>query len=345
MRNYKLQILILTLMMLNMLPDARAANGDKRVEKIRIAVMDLRAEGVSAKTSRAVTNMLRTNLINLNKFRVVERSQMDQIMKEQGFQQTGCTDQDCAVQVGKVLSARKMLIGEISSIGNSLLMTIRIVDVERAEAEFAEMERSPDENHLDAAVTALTGKLSNRIFGSSGERQKDDNQKGSSFFSSYPKNVPAGLAASFVYFTPTKTPFKNYYDSLSGVGFDYYYKLGYYVSAVGGLNYVQADDPTGDVSVSLNSYSIGARLGYPLFGFVYPYIGAVGRITWFSERGADESVYFTGYGGDGFAGCAFIVWRTLSLWADYSMSMVTLNDEGKSDISGTVIRGGMMYEF
>ncbi len=130
MRNTHMLIFTLSLMIITTLPDARAANEEKHAERVRIAVMDLRAEGVSAKTSRVVTNMLRTNLINLKKFTIVERSQMDLILKEQGFQQTGCTDQDCAVQIGKVLSVRKILIGELSSIGSSLMMTIRIVDVE-----------------------------------------------------------------------------------------------------------------------------------------------------------------------------------------------------------------------
>jgi hypothetical protein len=147
-------------------------------EKMRIAVMDLKGEGIQSNTTRVVTNMLRTSLINLKKFTIIERSQMDQIMKEQGFQKTGCTDQDCAVQIGKVLSARKMLIGELSSIGSSLIITVRIVDVERAEAEFAEMEKAQDVNQLDTAVTRLTDKLAVRIYGKdSGKPDEEEREK------------------------------------------------------------------------------------------------------------------------------------------------------------------------
>ena len=77
-------------------------------EKMRIVVMSLKADGVADRTARTVTNMLRTEFINIGRFTVVERAQMDAILKEQGLQQTGCTDQECAVQIGKLMSAKTL---------------------------------------------------------------------------------------------------------------------------------------------------------------------------------------------------------------------------------------------
>ena len=85
-------------------------------DSIRIAVMDLKADGVPEKIARTVSNMIRTELINTGNFSVVDRTQMDQILKEQGFQKTGCTDQKCAVQLGRLMSARKMVVGEYMSL-------------------------------------------------------------------------------------------------------------------------------------------------------------------------------------------------------------------------------------
>jgi TRAP-type transport system periplasmic protein len=132
-------------------------------EKMRIAVLDLKSEGVSAKTTKVVSNMLRTDLINIGSFTVVERNQMDNILKEQGFQQTGCTDQECAVQLGRLMSAKKILVGELSALGDEFIISIRIVDVEKGIAEFAAREKSDSINKLDQAITALTEKLSNSI--------------------------------------------------------------------------------------------------------------------------------------------------------------------------------------
>ncbi len=132
-------------------------------EKMRIAILDLKPEDISIKTSKVVSNMLRTELINIGSFTVIERSQMDKLLKEQGFQQTGCTDQECAVQLGRLMSAKKILIGEIGTLGNEIIISVRIVDVEKGIAEYAAMEKSHSVNQLDQAVIALTEKLSNRI--------------------------------------------------------------------------------------------------------------------------------------------------------------------------------------
>lgn len=111
-------------------------------EKLRVAVMDLKAEGISERTARTVSNMLRTEFVNIGKFTVIERNQMNAILVEQGFQQTGCTDASCAVQIGKLMSARKILVGEVSPMGKSIIMTVRIVDVEKGVSEYAARGKS-----------------------------------------------------------------------------------------------------------------------------------------------------------------------------------------------------------
>ncbi len=132
-------------------------------EKMRIAVLDLTADGVPSRTARTVSDMLRSDLVNAGKFIVIERTQMEAILKEQGFQQSGCTDQECAVQIGKVMSARKMLIGTVSLLGTAFILNVRIVDVENAVVEFAAKEKAESETVLDVAVEGITRKLMERI--------------------------------------------------------------------------------------------------------------------------------------------------------------------------------------
>ena len=134
-------------------------------EKMRIAILDLKADGVSKRTARAISNMIRNEFINIGKFTVIERAQMDSILKEQGLQQTGCTDSACAVQLGKLMSTRKILIGEVMPIGKSILITVRIIDVEKGVSEFAAKEKAPTEDQLDVAASKITSKLASRIRG------------------------------------------------------------------------------------------------------------------------------------------------------------------------------------
>lgn len=71
-------------------------------EKMQVAVLDLQPKGISKILAGAASDIIRSEMIKTGLFTVVERGQMNEIFKEQGFQMTGCTDQACAVQVGKV---------------------------------------------------------------------------------------------------------------------------------------------------------------------------------------------------------------------------------------------------
>ena len=56
------------------------------------------------------------------------------ILKEQKFQQSGCTDQQCAAQIGKMLNADQMLLANViyDKEGKYASTTLRLVDVENA---------------------------------------------------------------------------------------------------------------------------------------------------------------------------------------------------------------------
>jgi len=143
-----------------------AASGAK--DKMRTAVLDLQAKGVPKITAEAVTNLLRSDFVDSGDFTVVERSQMGEILKEQGFQQTGCTDSSCAVKVGKLLSAQKILIGEVTRLGNNIFITVRIVDIEKGVAEYSAREKAESTEVIDEAVRKLSIRLIGRITGKSG---------------------------------------------------------------------------------------------------------------------------------------------------------------------------------
>jgi hypothetical protein len=103
-----------------------------------IAVMDLEAVGATPAQASAMTDRLREELLNTGRYTLVERSQMKQILDEQAFQQSGCTTNECAVQVGKVLGVRKLVTGKITNVGtDQWLLSAQIVDVESGETERA----------------------------------------------------------------------------------------------------------------------------------------------------------------------------------------------------------------
>lgn len=98
-----------------------------------VAVAQLDALGISSAESRALTDRLRFELHSSGNFQVIERALMDEILKEQGFQQTGCVSDECVVEVGKLLGAESMVGGSISKVGSTYSVSIRTISVETGE--------------------------------------------------------------------------------------------------------------------------------------------------------------------------------------------------------------------
>ena len=94
-----------------------------------IAVLDLEARGISAVETASLTDRLRSEMVKTGRITVVERGQMQQILQEQDFQLTGCTTEECAVEIGQLLGVTKMLAGSIGKVGSTFSIDLRTIDV------------------------------------------------------------------------------------------------------------------------------------------------------------------------------------------------------------------------
>jgi len=100
-----------------------------------LAVHDFEGKGVSEVEASALTDRLRTEIINMGQVSVVERAEMDEVLREQGYQQTGCFTSECMVEVGKLIGAEKIVSGSISKVGNTFSVNARLINVETGEIE------------------------------------------------------------------------------------------------------------------------------------------------------------------------------------------------------------------
>lgn len=95
----------------------------------QIAVADFDGNAISQSDLDGLSNRLRIELVKSNQFAVLERSRMTEVLSEQGFQQTGCTNAECAVQIGQLLNVHAMIIGSIDKVSSVFSVNIRMVDV------------------------------------------------------------------------------------------------------------------------------------------------------------------------------------------------------------------------
>ncbi len=103
-------------------------------EKPTLAVLEFDGFGLSDPEIQTLTNRLRSNLTQLGVYRIIERGLMLQILQEQDFQMTGCTSDECAVEVGQLLGAQFMLAGSLGRVGSTWTVDMRIIDVETGAA-------------------------------------------------------------------------------------------------------------------------------------------------------------------------------------------------------------------
>lgn len=99
-----------------------------------LAISPLQAKKVDPDEVDLISDALSGELQNSGAFRVMERSQMDRILKEQGLQTSGvCDGNECAVEVGKVLGIDRIVVGSVGKIGSLFIINVRMVDVTSGE--------------------------------------------------------------------------------------------------------------------------------------------------------------------------------------------------------------------
>ena len=99
------------------------------------AVLDFEARGINEREAKTLTDRFSSALGKTNKVILVQRTMMKEILEEQGFQQSGCTSDECAVEVGALLGCQYMISGAIGQIGNSYTIDVKNVSVESGATE------------------------------------------------------------------------------------------------------------------------------------------------------------------------------------------------------------------
>ncbi len=99
----------------------------------QIAVLDFIGKNVNTDEASALSDRLGIEMYRTGKFRVIEREKIDEILEEQGFQLSGCTSTDCAIQIGKLAQVERVVAGSISRVGAVFSIAARIIDVESGE--------------------------------------------------------------------------------------------------------------------------------------------------------------------------------------------------------------------
>jgi hypothetical protein len=101
--------------------------------KLAVSILDFTGEDVSDKLLRACYQKLETSLIESNQYTVIAKNQREEILKEMKFQNSGVCDEECAVEIGQLVGAEYLMLGDIIGFADLYQINIKIVNIEKGD--------------------------------------------------------------------------------------------------------------------------------------------------------------------------------------------------------------------
>jgi TolB-like protein len=127
--------------------------------KQRVAVMEFRAINVAGALSAATVETLRSALIQLQRITVIERAQIEAVLREQRFNQSGLVEGASAVALGRLLGANAIVVGSVTRFGDTYLINARALDATTGEALTASQVSTVREDEIPGLLQQVARTL------------------------------------------------------------------------------------------------------------------------------------------------------------------------------------------
>lgn len=135
-----------------------AASSLSASEKERAAVLGFESQNCPKVIATAVTDMLAAKIYEQRLYTLIEREQINMIFKELELQQTGCTDAACAVKIGQMLSANKIIQGSVYKM-DVYVVVVKIVNVADNKVAGTYKAESNTSEEIESAVDEIVDKI------------------------------------------------------------------------------------------------------------------------------------------------------------------------------------------
>jgi len=135
-------------------------------DKPRMACLEFRKGNEEAGNyTTTVQEMFSTGFVESKRFSVIEREQIQKILKEKQFAKTDEVNAETARELGKVLGVEYLLIGSISKLDSTFEVDARLVDVSSGETGVASYGSCPTASGLRAAINSIVNDLNRKFSG------------------------------------------------------------------------------------------------------------------------------------------------------------------------------------
>ncbi len=162
---------------------------------INIAVLDLdNRSNFSSSEIKLFTDRVNFGIMKVDRFVVIERQLIDEILNEQGFQQSGaCSNQECLLEVGQLLAVEKVIGGSIGKVEDMYPVTLKIIDVATGKIETQVVRDF--EGKKSVLLSEFIPKITNELLHEGGYiEDKKEPEKKKSLFAKPGFIIPAAIA-------------------------------------------------------------------------------------------------------------------------------------------------------
>ena len=115
-------------------------------QTIRVAILDFdnisgipKYDGLGKAMSSMLISDIEAN-VSPKRLQLVERAQVQKILKEQNFQASGSVNKNTAVQTGKILGVNYLLVGDVYILNDQLIINARLTNTETGDIVFAKKQ-------------------------------------------------------------------------------------------------------------------------------------------------------------------------------------------------------------
>ncbi|MBN1649238.1 MAG: hypothetical protein JW874_14470 [Spirochaetales bacterium] len=95
-----------------------------------VTVLDFTSENVSESEMRTIISLISSAMFRSGEYTVIDISQRETILEELEFSLSGCTDESCAMEIGKLLSAEMIVTGSIGLLGSKIVISAKLLETE-----------------------------------------------------------------------------------------------------------------------------------------------------------------------------------------------------------------------
>jgi hypothetical protein len=167
------------------------------MKDLKVAVLDVvsRVQGEDIDTA-TLTEMLQVALVDRDEFRIVERSLLDKIVKEQELEVAGITEGQAAA-IGKLAGADKIMLVSIAKLADKYLVIVKGIDTKSGIVDLSDQVLSYSVGGFIDVFPVLADRLVRKARGESVAAYKIPADQGAPAVPLPPATGPAGIGGSY----------------------------------------------------------------------------------------------------------------------------------------------------